>query len=90
MDGAVHFCRAASDMARAVNLGPTAGLRSLACLGVTSAHMVHFAAWAAADKAALYASWAEHRWIGLFLHTAEPGMDSFMVLTGYNCVQQSM
>ncbi len=70
------------DMAHAVDLGPTAGLRSIACMGVTLAHMVHFAAWAAADKAALYKDWAEHRWIGFFLHTAEPGMDTFIVLTG--------
>ena len=65
-----------------LDLRPTAGLRSLACLCIVVAHVTYYTGLAAADKLAAYSALTEHRWLTFALHISEPAMDTFLVLTG--------
>lgn len=65
-----------------LDLRPTAGLRSLACLGIVAAHVAYYTGLAAADKRGAYSALTLHRWLTLALHISEPAMDTFLVLTG--------
>ncbi len=64
-------------------LDPTCFLRCAACLGIVVLHVLWFVGLAADDKHAIDTALAQHTWITVVFN-AEPHMQSFMCLTGYD------
>ena len=78
---------AARSVPQAIDLGPTSGLRALACSGVLFGHCMFWVARAAQDKLAVYQQLDQHPWMTGLMKMPEPFMDWFLVLTGFLTAQ---
>lgn len=66
-----------------ISLTPVEGIRAISCVAILVGHVIYWVSLEAEDKAPLYKQYGAHPWMNFVLHIAEPAMEAFLVLTGY-------